>query len=72
MPGTHTGLTLARELRTRDPKVKIILTSGYTSPTKFQGEIGQLGIELISKPFRKIELAALMRKVLDENELVPF
>jgi CheY-like chemotaxis protein len=71
MPGAHTGLTLARELRTRDPKVKIILTSGYTSQTKFQDEIGQLGIELLSKPFRKIELAALMRKVLDEIELAP-
>jgi PAS domain S-box-containing protein len=71
MPGAHTGLTLARELRALDPSLKIVLTSGYTSPTKFQEEIGQLGIELISKPFRKVELAALIRRVLDEKLLVP-
>jgi PAS domain S-box-containing protein len=67
MPGTHTGITLAHELRTRDPHVKIVLTSGYTSPSQFQNNLEQLGIELISKPFRKAELAALIRRVLDEG-----
>ena len=67
MPGTHTGITLARELRTIDPHLKIVLTSGYTSPSKFQDNLDQLGIELISKPFRKAELAALIRRVLDEE-----
>jgi PAS domain S-box-containing protein len=69
MPGTHTGITLARELRVLDPNLKIILTSGYTSPSKFQDNLEQLGIELISKPFRKTELAALIRRVLDDGEL---
>ena len=68
MPGTHTGITLARDLRTINPHLKIVLTSGYTSPSKFQDELGQLGIELISKPFRKAELAALIRRVLDDEE----
>jgi CheY-like chemotaxis protein len=67
MPGTHTGITLARELRVLDPNLKIVLTSGYTSPSKFQDNLEQLGIELISKPFRKAELAALIRRVLDEG-----
>jgi CheY-like chemotaxis protein len=69
MPGTHTGITLARELRVLDPNLKIVLTSGYTSPSKFQDNLEQLGIELISKPFRKAELAALIRRVLDDEEL---
>ena len=68
MPGTHTGLTLARALRTLDQHLKIVLTSGYTSPGKFQDELTDLGIELISKPFRKAELATLIRRVLDEPE----
>jgi DNA-binding NtrC family response regulator len=67
MPGTHTGITLARELRVLDPNLKIVLTSGYTSPSKFQDNLEQLGIELISKPFRKAELAALIHRVLDEE-----
>jgi hypothetical protein len=67
MPGTHTGITLARELRVLDPHLKIVLTSGYTSRSKFQDNLDQLGIELISKPFRKAELAALIRRVLDEE-----
>jgi CheY-like chemotaxis protein len=69
MPGTHTGITLARELRVLDPNLKIVLTSGYTSPIKFQDNLEQLGIELLSKPFRKAELAALIRRVLDDKEL---
>ncbi|MGA2396047.1 MAG: response regulator [Candidatus Lustribacter sp.] len=67
MPGKHTGITLAAELRALDPRVKIVLTSGYTSPSLLQDNFDQLGIELLSKPFRKAELAALIRKVLDEE-----
>jgi PAS domain S-box-containing protein len=69
MPGTHTGITLARELRTIDPHLKIVLTSGYASPSNFPDNFEPLGIELISKPFRKAELAALIRRVLDEEDL---
>jgi signal transduction histidine kinase len=65
MPGTHTGITLARALRVLDPNLKIVLTSGYTSPSELQATLDQLGIELLSKPFRKAELAALIRRVLD-------
>jgi two-component system CheB/CheR fusion protein len=35
MPGRLTGITLAGELRTIDPRLKIILTSGYASPSNF-------------------------------------
>ena len=65
MPGRLTGITLAGELRTLDPRLKIILTSGYASPSNFPENFEYLGIELISKPFRKAELSALIRTVLD-------
>ena len=61
-------ITLARELRTIDPHLKIILTSGYASPSNFPDDFEQLDIELISKPFRKVELAILIRRVLDDEE----
>jgi CheY-like chemotaxis protein len=61
MPGEHTGISLARELHSIDPQVKIILTSGYAGPNMVGGEIRRLGVEFLPKPFRNAELAALVR-----------
>ncbi len=65
VPGRHTGVTLAHALRKIDPKLKIVLTSGYASPSVAGLDAEEPEMELISKPFRKAELAAVIRRVLD-------
>lgn len=58
MPGM-TGLELAGILRTRFPKVKIVLTSGYTA-NKFQDELDQPYLS-IPKPYRIEAVLKILR-----------
>ncbi len=63
MPGGMDGHTLADEIERLSPRVRIILTSGY-SP-----RMAQVGAALarpfLSKPSSRLQLATLMRNVLD-------
>jgi signal transduction histidine kinase len=65
MPGRLSGLMLAGEVGHRWPTVRRILMSGYTENAVVQD--GQLedGVRLLIKPFRKIELAQMLREVLE-------
>jgi signal transduction histidine kinase/CheY-like chemotaxis protein len=65
MAGSINGISLARELRVRRPKTRILLTSGFTSPTMAEGDLAGLGVELIGKPYRKSDLATRLRALLD-------
>jgi PAS domain S-box-containing protein len=66
MPGQLDGITLARELRARDPVARILFTSGFSSPAVLQEQIFSLGgAELIAKPYRKSDLAMLVRGLLN-------
>jgi PAS domain S-box-containing protein len=64
MPGGMTGSELAREARRLYPKLKILLTSGYTARAMANGFHDIEGLELLNKPFRKRDLAQRLRKVL--------
>ena len=67
VPGQINGIVLARELRQRDPAARILFTSGFASPVMLRDEIQTLdGAELISKPYRKAELAVLVRGILNQ------
>jgi len=65
MPGTIDGFELARRVMTRWPHMKVVLTSGFPE-TKINGNLGDLAASarLLSKPYRKDELARLLREVL--------
>jgi hypothetical protein len=65
MPGGLGGGELARLARERWPALKIVLTSGF--PQARVDEIGELlnSLPLLSKPYRKEELAAVLRAALD-------
>ena len=65
MPGGMTGRQLAEAARSRRPKLKTLFTSGYTEDSILR--LGKLdpGVRLLSKPYRKHELAARIRDVLD-------
>ncbi len=64
MPGRLDGIALARELRARDPVVPILLTSGFSSPLTLRETVDALGAKLIPKPYRRAELANLVRAML--------
>jgi CheY-like chemotaxis protein len=66
MPGQVNGITLAREIRARDSATRILFTSGFSSPGTLRDEIDTLrGAELIAKPYRKAELAMVVRAMLN-------
>jgi PAS domain S-box-containing protein len=66
MPGGMTGVELARECRKLFPKVRILLTSGYTARAMANGFHEIEGLELLNKPFRKRDLAQKLRHILDK------
>ncbi len=65
MPGGMNGAALAREAKKRWPALKVLYTSGYTQNVIAQGGILDEGIELISKPYPKAELARKVRSTLE-------
>jgi signal transduction histidine kinase/ActR/RegA family two-component response regulator len=66
MPGKLNGLDLARVAMGRWPSLKIVLTSGFPE-TKVDGfaEPMTSGLRLLSKPYRKDELARVLRSALE-------
>ena len=65
MPGGMTGYDLARAARTLRPGLKVLLTSGFPkTTTEDERRPGEFR-HLLSKPYRRGELAAKIRAVLD-------
>jgi signal transduction histidine kinase/CheY-like chemotaxis protein len=59
------GLTALRFIRQRTPDVKVLISSGYTSPEKAP-MLERIGVEgFVQKPFELEKLAATVRDVLD-------
>jgi PAS domain S-box-containing protein len=65
MPGGMTGRQLAEAARLKRPTLKTLFTSGYTEDSVLR--LGKLdpGVRLLSKPYRKHELASRIREALD-------
>ncbi len=65
MPGGMTGRQLAEAAKGRRPNLKTLFTSGYTEDSILR--LGKLdpGVRLLSKPYRKHELATRIREALD-------
>jgi PAS domain S-box-containing protein len=63
LPGGMTGRQLADEMTRRRPEIKVLYTSGYTE-NAILGHEGCDGGMLLSKPYRKPELARMMRLAL--------
>ncbi len=64
MPGGTTGFDLARIARVRFPATRIVLTSGFAEVNLNQGD-APVEARLLSKPYRKDDLARAMREALD-------
>lgn len=62
LPGSMNGRQLAERLTAERPALRVLLTSGYAYPAMHAS--GQ-GIPMLSKPYRKAELARMLRRCLD-------
>jgi PAS domain S-box-containing protein len=66
MPGGMSGRQLADEVVKRRPGTKVLYTSGYTeNAIVHQGRL-DLGVMLLSKPYRKSALASMVRLALGD------
>ncbi|HEX7926981.1 MAG TPA: ATP-binding protein, partial [bacterium] len=67
LPGAMSGEQLATHVKAKMPRVKVLFTSGYTSDHLKQ--TGQLleGVQLLDKPYKSQQLAAVVRRVLDQK-----
>ncbi len=64
MPGMN-GRQLAAQLRARDPRLRVLLMSGYSSDAAAGRGLLPADVSLIPKPFSPTALVAQVRKVLD-------
>jgi PAS domain S-box-containing protein len=65
MPGGMNGRELADEMARRRPGARVLYTSGFTeNAIVHQGRLDP-DVALLSKPYRKLDLAQMVRKALD-------
>jgi PAS domain S-box-containing protein len=65
MPGPMNGKALADEVVRRRPKTRVVFMSGYTEDAVVHHGRLDAGVLLLSKPFRKNDLAQILRQALD-------
>ena len=65
MSGSLNGRQLAERMLAERPALRVLFTSGYAyAALHAQGRAGQ-GIPILTKPYRKAELARMLRRCLD-------
>ena len=64
MPGKMNGRQLADELQKTRPDLKVVYTSGYTENAIIHHGRLDSGVLLLAKPYRKSDLARIIRKAL--------
>ena len=65
MPGGITGWELAEQARKLRPKLRVLFTSGYPLETLANRQVIEPGAHILTKPYRKAELARQVRDALD-------
>jgi PAS domain S-box-containing protein len=65
MPGKMNGRQLADELLKIRPNLKVVFTSGYTENAIIHHGRLDSGVLLLAKPYRRSDLAGILRKALD-------
>ena len=68
MPGRLRSPELARQARLLVPGISVLFTSGYTQNAIVHAGRLDTGVELLSKPYRRAELAAKVRTLLDARK----
>jgi signal transduction histidine kinase/ActR/RegA family two-component response regulator len=69
MPGGMDGFELARTVIDRWPATRVVLTSGFPEP-QLNGNLGSrvLSVRLLSKPYRKEDLADALHEALQKRD----
>ncbi|WP_197445605.1 MULTISPECIES: response regulator [unclassified Pseudomonas] len=67
MPGGMNGVELAREIRTRQLGIPVLLTSGYAEAARKSAEAE--GVHVLAKPYRLEELGAALKLAMESAEL---
>jgi CheY-like chemotaxis protein len=65
MPGPVRSIEMTRQARQLCPDIQVLYTSGYTQNAIVHGGRLDPGVELISKPYRREELARKLRSMLN-------
>src|SRR5262245_6149658 len=65
MPGAMNGRQLADEVAKRRSPLRVLFTSGYTEDAVVHHGRLDPGVLLLAKPYRKVELARMIRAALD-------
>jgi CheY-like chemotaxis protein len=65
MPGGMNGPALAAETTKRRPGIKVLFTSGYTENAIVHHGRLDPGVLLLAKPYRKADLARMIRIAID-------
>jgi len=65
MPGGMNGVLLAREARRRQPRLKVLLATGYAEASLERTDVGGSEFDLLNKPYRRTELVRRVRAILD-------
>lgn len=68
MPGELRSPDLARQAKTLIPDIVILFTSGYTQDVIVHGGRLDAGVHLLSKPYRREELAQTIRHMLARRQ----
>lgn len=68
MPGGMNGRELAEHARTLKADLKVVYTSGYTQDARVQQGRAEANIHFLSKPYRRRDLARVIREALDEEK----
>jgi signal transduction histidine kinase/DNA-binding response OmpR family regulator len=71
MPGPVNTRELARRVRDMQPDIRVLFTSGYTQNAIVHNGRLDEGVELLSKPYRKDELARKLRAMLHGSGPAP-
>jgi CheY-like chemotaxis protein len=67
MPGEMDGRQLADAAHELHPELKILFTSGYTEHAVIHNGRLERGVNLLSKPYRREQLAEKIRNILDKD-----
>lgn len=67
MPGMS-GRQLAEKLLTKRPETRIVYMTGYTDDMVVQHKVLEPGVQLLQKPFTKVDLAKKVRATLDASD----
>ena len=67
MPEGMTGLELAERLQLLRPKLKVIISSGYSTEMVHTGAPTKSGVFYLPKPYDTTILGELVRSCLDQD-----